>query len=158
MTAARGIYIPRGTPLAERLLIRSERVLSGCLLWTAYVDEWGYGRLSWEGKIIGAHQAAWIVHRGPIPEGAQVLHHCDTPPCIEIEHLYLGSNERNTHDKVMRGRSRTKITPCIAFQIIADPRSAAIVADQFGVSPSLVTAIRRGERWKYLPELLKTEM
>ncbi len=51
-----------------------------------------------------AHRAAWIEANGPIPEGMNVLHHCDNPPCVNVEHLFLGTAADNTQDMIAKGR------------------------------------------------------
>jgi hypothetical protein len=64
-----------------------------------------YGRLSdGHGKLLYVHRVAWAVVNGPILDGLQVLHKCDNPPCINVEHLFLGTNADNVRDKVSKGR------------------------------------------------------
>ncbi len=49
------------------------------------------------------HRLAWEATYGPVPEGLLVLHLCDTPPCIEPTHLYLGTYSSNLRDMVEAG-------------------------------------------------------
>jgi HNH endonuclease len=51
-----------------------------------------------------ASRASWLLHRGPIPEGLSVLHHCDEPLCTNPEHLYLGTQSQNMKDMWARAR------------------------------------------------------
>lgn len=46
--------------------------------------------------------------RGEVPKGMQINHHCDTPRCINIDHLYLGTHTDNMHDMIERGRGNFK--------------------------------------------------
>ena len=82
---------------------------------TAECDEWefhklpnGYGQFSvwFEGKThkVYAHRLMWMQDNGPIPDGMVVMHTCDNPPCINIEHLRLGTQQDNMVDKVTKGR------------------------------------------------------
>lgn len=81
---------------------------SGCWLWT---DSWtpaGYGIISLggrRGKKTGAHRAAYELYVGPIPEGLDILHRCDTPCCVNPDHLYPGTDFQNRKDMVDRGRA-----------------------------------------------------
>lgn len=53
-----------------------------------------------------AHQLAWVLANGPIPDGLWVLHHCDNPPCVDLAHLWLGDNTDNQRDSSAKGRTR----------------------------------------------------
>ena len=55
-------------------------------------------------KSIGVHRLAWICNFGDIPKGHCVCHECDNPHCINPEHLWLGTNQENTADKVAKDR------------------------------------------------------
>jgi hypothetical protein len=35
-----------------------------------------------------------------------ICHHCDNPPCCDIDHLFLGTNADNMADKIAKGRHR----------------------------------------------------
>lgn len=64
--------------------------------------------VSVDGKwtLVGAHRIAWTMINGPIPEGRFVCHHCDTPPCANPAHLFLGEPADNTADMIGKGRLR----------------------------------------------------
>lgn len=71
---------------------------SGCLVWRGHLDKFGYGG--------NAHRKSYETHVGPIPKGMCVLHRCDTPACVNPEHLFLGSLAENCRDRSRKGRSR----------------------------------------------------
>jgi hypothetical protein len=74
----------------------------------------GYGAFTWNGKTWLAHRAAWTIWSGPIPDGLQVLHHCDNRRCVRPDHLYLGTVADNMRDAVQRQRVRSfGITHCV---------------------------------------------
>ncbi len=54
---------------------------------------------------IAAHRLAYFIWNGAFDWKLHVLHHCDTPLCVNPAHLYLGTNEDNIRDKVTRGRA-----------------------------------------------------
>jgi hypothetical protein len=80
-----------------------------CWVWIGAKHKQGYGLIDETdryGKKIGAHRASWIVNVGPIPEGMDVLHKCDNPPCVNSHHLFLGNDQDNMDDKYRKGRGR----------------------------------------------------
>jgi hypothetical protein len=78
---------------------------SGCWLWTGSPVGIGYGRIRANGRHWLAHRASWRVHRGRIPRGRCVLHRCDTPACVNPDHLFLGSLKDNAQDALRKGRN-----------------------------------------------------
>ncbi len=95
-------------PLADRFHKKHQPVpFSGCWLWTAAAAGNGYGYIgrgrAGEGMEY-AHRVSWKIHKGPIPKGKQVLHRCDTPPCVNPDHLFLGDVSANMRDCVAKGR------------------------------------------------------
>lgn len=79
---------------------------SGCLIWTAASVPFGYGVFFYEGRQQYAHRVAWQIENGAIPDGLHVLHRCDTPACVSVRHLFLGTLRDNAQDMVKKGRSR----------------------------------------------------
>ena len=75
-----------------------------CWLWIAARRPAGYGTYYVKRVPMLAHRVAWELTYGPIPQGAYVLHHCDNPPCVRPEHLFLGSAALNITDSQQKGR------------------------------------------------------
>jgi hypothetical protein len=142
----------RGWPIAERLAFFSKQDANGCLIWQGALNSCGYGRISigGHGKCTTAHRAAWEAKRGPIPAGLHVLHHCDVPACINVEHLFLGTHQENMADMASKVRAAKKLTPDIVRKIKSASGSQAAVGAAYGVSQSTVYEIRKGDTWKHV--------
>lgn len=78
---------------------------SDCQEWDGYRSAAGYGRVQVDHKEWLAHRLVWTQANGPIPEGLVVRHRCDNPPCVNLEHLELGTQKENGQDMVERNRT-----------------------------------------------------
>lgn len=82
---------------------------TGCFLWLGKRNRKGYSLINRGGKQSTAHRYAWEMVHGPIPLGTWALHKCDTPGCVNVDHLFLGTPQDNMDDKVRKGRDRVPI-------------------------------------------------
>lgn len=80
---------------------------SRCWEWTGSRRTDGYAQLEIGGHMYRVHRIMWEMRHGPIPEGMLVCHHCDNPPCINPDHLFLGTYADNLHDCIRKGRFYT---------------------------------------------------
>src|SRR5690606_17179513 len=62
---------------------------SGCTLWTGGKVGLGYGTFWFDGKTRRAHKWIWEESNGEVPIGLVILHSCDNPSCVNLEHLSL---------------------------------------------------------------------
>lgn len=102
----------RPTP-EQRFLSKTARNDSGCLLWTGTTNH-GYGSLKVGVITVRAHRFAWELVHGPIPDEMVLLHVCDTPACVEVAHLRLGTLSANMLDassKKRHGQARKTACP-----------------------------------------------
>lgn len=80
---------------------------TGCVLWMGSRNTGGYGQVRWRGPLLLVHRAAWIARHGPVPPGLCVLHRCDVRPCLNPDHLFLGTQKDNMADlAAKRGHER----------------------------------------------------
>ena len=79
--------------------------MTPCIEWWGTRDSHGYGVLKRGGKQVKAHRMIYTECFGD-PGELWVLHHCDNPPCVNPEHLFLGTAVDNVQDMMSKGRQR----------------------------------------------------
>ncbi len=144
-------------PMQERFDTKFEQVTeTGCWLWTACSDKDGYGKIQKDGEKCSAHRISWELSHGEIPDGLHVLHKCDTPACVNPNHLFLGTIQDNNADKLCKGRvssgerhGRAKLSESDVRAIRADRSMTNLaLALRFGVSKSLVGIVKNVGIWR----------
>lgn len=101
---------------------------TGCWLWAGAGGQ--YGSFSLDGETMGAHRAAYILAKGPIPDGLCVMHKCDVPGCVNPAHLMVGTHADNTADSKAKGRRLSE--PVRALWLAAQDARARIHSDICG--------------------------
>lgn len=132
-----------------------------CWEWQGPMQGWGYGALSFQGQKFGAHRVAYELHNGPIPDGMQVCHTCDNPPCCNPSHLFLGSNDDNVRDRTLKGRSargervhNAKLTRKDVVKIrslVQAGVSRQEIAKRYGITDGYVGRLARRKAWRHVP-------
>ena len=81
-----------------------------CWPWQRCKDRYGYGKIATKhGKApLRVPRLAYEIQCAPLPPGAQVLHHCDNPSCVNGRHLFLGDAKANLQDCSQKGRLNPK--------------------------------------------------
>ncbi len=79
----------------------------GCFEWIGNRTN-DYAKITFNKKTWYGHRLVWTLSNGEIPKGIKVLHKCDNPPCINPDHLFLGTQLENMLDKISKGRCPTK--------------------------------------------------
>lgn len=121
----------------------------------------GYGAFNDTGR---AHRVSWeIANRMPVPEGMDICHSCDNPPCVRPSHLWPDTNQANRDDSRLKRRhghgernGRAKLTAAEVQVILTSPLNGQQLADKFGVYRSVVNRVRRGEGWKHIKRTVVT--
>ena len=146
----------------ERFHKKYEISESGCWIWKAGARPNGKGVLyprHWtdDKKSTGAHRFSFELMHGAIPNGMYVCHKCDTPMCVNPDHLFIGTHHENMNDMVRKKRSfigrgenkkgRSKLTNWQADQIRKTDISQQKLAAMFGVSQTTISRIKRRESY-----------
>jgi len=97
-------------PIELRFHRHVQKRADGCWIWTSTRFRGGYGGVcvgllrNGTKKLARAHRIAWELRHGQIPQGMCVLHRCDNPPCVNPDHLFLGTHRDNIDDMIAKGR------------------------------------------------------
>lgn len=117
------------------------------------------------------HRFSWESHNETtIPKTYMVRHSCDNPPCINPEHLLVGTSKQNAYDAFERGRMKvlapgvsdpeavkaqiTGVLRMALSRLLWDKRFMAEVAAHYGVSPRYLHDLVTGSYKRTLKEPL----
>lgn len=170
----------RLSPIKDRFWLKVDKRgpiragLGRCWIWIGSRDARnGYGSLRENrriGKLLKAHRISWELHRGKIPRALFVLHRCDRRPCVNPDHLFLGTQADNSQDAARKGRlvfqrhpercprgenaSAAKLT---AIQVKRIRRLYAgglvtqtVLAKRFGVTQAAIWCLLHDKSWKHI--------
>jgi len=142
-----------------------DRTESSCWEWKGYRNKDNYGQFQLKGKIRYTHCVAYELAKGAIPEGMEVCHTCDNPPCCNPDHLWLGTHHDNMLDMKRKGRNKfvcaigeahrgSKFT---SDQVVSIRREYATgkvslkaLASKYNVGKSTIYDIVTGHTWKHI--------
>ena len=134
---------------------------SGCFIVTSHrLNKEGYCYLWHVGQGYRAHRLIYQECFGEIPEGLVVRHKCDTPSCINPEHLELGTLTENNRDCVSRERNargakngKSAINDEIAREIklmLSDGVRPFEIVKTLNVTRRVVRGIKELNLWKHV--------
>lgn len=160
LAAGKSLRMKNGTPTIDRLMSKIRFGASDCWYWIGSINRLGYGVFAAEGEV-KAHRVSYKLFNGQIPEGAKVMHTCDTRCCVNPAHLVTGTQAENIADMVAKGRASggdvrgernpmAKATAAMVTQIrdaVAAGAKQIDVAREHGLSKMTVSRIVRKESW-----------
>lgn len=155
---ARARYQPKSKPtLEDRFWAKvDKRGPDECWSWLGASNA-GYGLISdGTGKHLRATRASIIIHYGSFDNSLVVCHKCDNPPCVNPDHLFLGTLKNNMQDMHSKNRGYAKLTiqqrEEIARRYVRGtphvPGNSRELAEEYGVSTSRIQGIVREYRRK----------
>lgn len=151
-------------PDVERRFVEKYEVEedTGCWLWTAGVGSHGYGAFGIEHDNVQlAHRVSYALEHGELPGEGVLRHQCDTPRCVNPDHLVPGSQSDNLQDAVERGgygvgedRPTAKLTEDDVREIrrryATGEETQAEIAEDYPIGRPTVSDIVRRRRWAHV--------
>ena len=140
---------------------------NGCWVFTGAKHDWGYGIFYVDEKrrLVRAHRFSYWLHFGPYPKDKFVLHKCDNPPCVNPDHLFLGTQLDNVRDCLSKSRFRSaphdgmnnpnrKLNElevkAVKFFYSMGSVYQRELGEIFGVTQNAISKIIRGDNWSSL--------
>jgi HNH endonuclease len=152
-------YRPQNLSAIETIEWYSDKH-SECWKWNGAINKWGYGIVRWKGKTVLAHRLSWESHNFRDAGDLLICHKCDNPPCVNPNHLFIGTHQDNMRDRDEKGRGydrsgirngRAKINSDEAETIRlrywkGDNRKS--LAEEFGIGLSQLQRIAKRINWR----------
>lgn len=166
--------MPRKGQILVPISVRLERhsipeAITGCTIcWTSWNNK-GYARFNVCNTVIYAHRAAWELANGrALLDDELVCHRCDNPPCVNADHLFLGTHKTNRTDRESKGRGnqpsgdgngKVKFSDAVVKAALAEYDALPVgnrrgrvapIAERYGMSVPYLSAVGcRRRRQKY---------
>lgn len=134
-----------------------------CLIFPFKRHQAGYGRVTKDGKRMGAHHAMCLIAHGPMPTPKhQAAHSCGKGEdgCVNPHHLRWATVAENLEDRIAHGtanrgerhgNSRFTESDIRKIRTMASAGvSQAAIAEAFATGQGTIGKILRGERWGWL--------
>lgn len=140
----------------------------GCWIWTGskgpnghgFIASGGYGKT----RLVRAGAVAlWIAHGQWPGDGLDVCHKCDNPPCVNPDHLFVGTAKDNMQDSINKGRfkfpkprpgeanNKARLTWALVETIRTAYNSGENLSDlsrRFGFARSTLREVVNGRNWR----------
>jgi hypothetical protein len=141
---------------------------NGCWICTSHKpNTYGYPQRRCDGKFRMISHIMYEKYIGEIPKGMLICHTCDNPICINPSHLFVGTSQDNTNDKVKKNRQshvgspglhgekhpQAKLTEEIVRKILNyKGMSHKEISDLFKIPYNRVWSIRNRKSWTHIKE------
>jgi hypothetical protein len=151
------------THLQQRILDSVEfEANTGCWLWTGPMGRNMRGTLMHERRQVLASRLSLEAYKGPIPPGMFACHKCDTPACVNPDHLFAGTPQDNVDDMIAKGRRREGVRlfgeahrlsklsdgDVRVIRALLQDHSSRKIARYFGLYRNAIDNIKTGKTWR----------
>lgn len=123
-----------------------------CVLWTGCLHRSGYGMVTYHGQTRRVHRVMFRIVHGRWPTDT-LCHKCDRPACINLAHVFEGSQQENMADMVQKQRQAAKLDEEKVREIRALAGQGLLqreIGARFGLRQAQVSQIVRRERWRHI--------
>lgn len=141
-----------------------------CWEWTGARCQ-GYGKFGIGQTLYKSSRLSYAIENGD-PGNFNICHSCDNPPCVNPAHLWVGTQQDNMNDCIVKNRlanpeetrhigeenGRTSLTEDDIITIRASDKSRKILAEHFDVDPATISEIQLGNSWQHVGETLRTRL
>ena len=145
----------------DRIFSKCVKIESGCLV-SNKNKKGGYAHTRINGVLQRATRIIMEFLAGkPLDKKTLVCHKCDNPPCVNPEHLFLGTMSDNQKDAAVKKRTGTKLgeqnhAHKLTYEMVAKIRNEYVprktplksLGKKYGVAASTVHKVVLGEGWK----------
>lgn len=143
-------------------LLENTREDGDCMIWLGACCN-GHPAHGSKGKIVMVRRTLWEQVHGPIERGRIIRCACETPKCVNPDHLTKTTRQRLAKQlgalglmsgpvrsakiaAVKRAGPQAKLTDADVKRIRYGSETGAALARELGVSPGTVSGIRRGQQ------------
>lgn len=130
------------------------KMTTECVEWNGALNSGGYPVTWKDGKTTYAHRNLTGAKLNQV-----VMHLCDNPRCVRLEHLLIGTHAENSADMVKKnrqavgeecGNSKLKSHDILAIRSLQGEKSSRKVAALFNISKTNVLDIWKRKIWRHI--------
>lgn len=138
------------------------RKSNNCWFWQRSKSKQGYGNYCSNGKVYRAHRvSAHLFLKMPLESKKLVLHKCDNPPCVNPEHLFIGTqkdnmidaSKKNKFNRVGTNNGHAKLNPKKIKEIrnrLKNGETQTSIGVTFNVPQSTIWKIKNKVLWGHV--------